>query len=113
MRHIRGDKELPALVDDTNYDVHYQEYRQFQKPVNVRSKGEEDLVLASVKRLEKQFEHLRTFYADDTGDTVRAIAVALPDGTVQPEDLGEALRDNVKNMKDWVGTVCDELRKGG
>lgn len=35
LRHIRGDKELPALVDDTNYDVHYQEYRQFQKPVNV------------------------------------------------------------------------------
>ncbi len=85
----------------------------FQKPVNVRSKGEEDLVLASVKRLEKQFEHLRTFYADDTGDTVKAIAVALPDGTVQPEDLGEAFRDNVKNMKDWVETVCDELRKGG
>ncbi|KAI9559612.1 hypothetical protein GHT06_013617 [Daphnia sinensis] len=35
LRHIRGDKELPALVDDANYDVHYQEYRQFQKPVNV------------------------------------------------------------------------------
>ena len=85
----------------------------FQKPVNVRSKGEEDLVLASVKRLEKQFEHLRTFYADDTGDTVKAIAVALPDGTVQPEDLGEDFRANVKNMKDWVETVCDELRKGG
>lgn len=35
LRHIRGDKELPALVDDANYDVNYQEYRQFQKPVNV------------------------------------------------------------------------------
>ena len=35
LRHIRGDRELPALVDDANYDVNYQEYRQFQKPVNV------------------------------------------------------------------------------
>ena len=35
LRHIRGDKELPPLVDDANYDVHYQEYRQFQRPVNV------------------------------------------------------------------------------
>ena len=35
LRHIRGDKELPPLVDDANYDVHYQEYRQFQKPINV------------------------------------------------------------------------------
>ena len=35
LRHVRGDKELPALVDDPNYDVQYQEYRQFQKPINV------------------------------------------------------------------------------
>lgn len=35
LRHVRGDKELPPLVDDSNYDVHYQEYRQFQRPVNV------------------------------------------------------------------------------
>jgi len=35
LRHIRGDKELPALVQDANYDVRYQEYRQFNKPVNV------------------------------------------------------------------------------
>ena len=82
----------------------------FQKPVNVHTKGEEDLVLASVKRLEKQFKHLMSFYGDET---VKAIAVALPDGTVEAEDLGMDFRDNVKNMKDWVGTVCNELRKGG
>lgn len=35
LRHVRGDRELPALVDDANYDVNYQEYRQFHKPVNV------------------------------------------------------------------------------
>jgi len=35
LRHIRGDKELAPLVQDANYDVRYQEYRQFRKPVNV------------------------------------------------------------------------------
>lgn len=35
LRHVRGDKELPSLVNDPNYNVDYQEYRQFQKPINV------------------------------------------------------------------------------
>ncbi|MCX6032892.1 MAG: type I-E CRISPR-associated protein Cas7/Cse4/CasC [Chloroflexi bacterium] len=82
----------------------------FQKPVNVLNKGEEDLIVASVKRLEKQFKHLKDFYGNDT---VKAIAVALPDGTVQLEDLGDDFRVNVKNMKGWVDAICGELRKGG
>lgn len=83
----------------------------FQKPVSARDEG--DLILASVKRLEKQFDHLRSFYADKTGDTVRAIAVALPDGTVEPDQLGEGFRANVKNMQGWVETVRDALSNGG
>ena len=49
----------------------------FQRPVNAQNEG--DLIAASVKRLEKQFNHLVNFYGDET---VKAIAVALPDGTV-------------------------------
>lgn len=83
----------------------------FQKPVSAKDEG--NLILSSVKRLEKQFNHLRTFYADEAGDTVRAIAVALPDGIVEPDQLGEDFRANVKNMQGWVGTVRNALSNGG
>ena len=72
-----------------------------------------DLVLASVRKLEKQFEHLRIFYADGQGgDTVKAFAVALPDGIVEAEQLGESFRSQVKNMQGWVQAVDQALRKG-
>jgi len=82
----------------------------FQKPVSAQHDG--DLILASVKKLEKQFEHLRNFYADEQGDTVKAFAVALPDGTVEPEQLGESFRAQVKNMQGWVQVVREALRNG-
>lgn len=83
----------------------------FQKPVNPQREG--DLILASVKRLEKQFDHLRDFYANEDGDTVKAFAVALPDGIIEPDQLGESFRSQVKNMQGWVQAVGETLRNGG
>ncbi len=91
----------------------------FQKPIDVRNRGEEDLVLTSVKRLEKRFQHLVDFYEPDAeneseGDTVktvRAIAVALPDGTVEPEQLDNYFRSNVRNMPGWVAVISNQLDK--
>jgi CRISPR system Cascade subunit CasC len=80
----------------------------FQKPVDARNEG--DLIAASVKRLEKHFEHLISFYGDDT---VKAFAVALPDGIVEEEELGDRLRKEVRNMQSWVDAVCEPLRQGG
>jgi CRISPR system Cascade subunit CasC len=80
----------------------------FQKPVDVRSEG--DLIAASVKRLEKYFEHLIDFYDDDT---VKAFAVALPDGTVEEEQLNDRFRAKVKNMQSWIDAICEPLRQGG
>jgi CRISPR system Cascade subunit CasC len=80
----------------------------FQKPVKP-AECDGDLVLASAKRLEKHFEHLINFYGDET---IEAIAVALPDGTVEREQLNERLRAAVKNMNGWVRTICDPLRRG-
>lgn len=85
----------------------------FQKPVNPRGEPDGDLVVASVRRLEKRFEHLRSFYQDDRGDTVTAFAIALPDGTVEIEQLGASFRPQVKNMQEWVKTVRDALNCGG
>ncbi len=79
----------------------------FQKPVNVQSEG--DLVVASVQRLEKHFEHLINFYDDDT---VKALAVALPDGTVEVEHLNVRLQSEVKNMQGWIDAICEPLRQG-
>lgn len=89
----------------------------FQKPVSAENEG--DLIVASVKRLEKQFDHLRSFYAikidgsDKVEDTVKAFAVALPDGVVEAEHLGEPFRAQVKNMQGWVQAVDQALRNGG
>lgn len=80
----------------------------FQKPVDARSEG--DLIAASVKRLEKHFEHLIGFYDDDT---VKAFAVALPDGTVEEEQLNDRFRAKVKNMQGWIDAICEPLRQGG
>lgn len=85
----------------------------FQKPVDPRAEPDGDLIVGSVRRLEKHFQHLRNFYADENGDTVKAFAVSLPDGTVQPEHLGEAFRAQVKNLQGWVETVKNALPNGG
>ncbi|RLC81737.1 MAG: type I-E CRISPR-associated protein Cas7/Cse4/CasC [Chloroflexi bacterium] len=79
----------------------------FQKPVSVRSEG--DLVTASVKRLEKHFAHLVEFYGDDT---VKTFVIALPDGTVEKEQLDNSFRSQVKNMQGWVDAICEPLRQG-
>ena len=80
----------------------------FQKPVDAHSEG--DLIAASVKRLEKHLEHLIGFYDDDT---IKAFAVALPDGTVEEEQLNDLFRAEVKNMQGWVDAICEPLRQGG
>ena len=59
-------------------------------------------MLASVKRLEKRFKHLVDFYEPDpkVGNqeeivkTVKTIAVALPDGTVEAEQLDQYFRES-------------------
>lgn len=80
----------------------------FQKPVDARSEG--DLVVTSVKRLEKHFEHLIEFYDDDT---VKALAVALPDGTVEEDQLNDRFQAEVRNMQGWIDAICEPLRQGG
>jgi len=80
----------------------------FERPVNAKSEG--DLVEASVKRLDAQLGHLCSFYGDDS---IKAMAVALPDGLVTPDQLGERLRESVKNMQDWIEAICEPLRQGG
>jgi CRISPR system Cascade subunit CasC len=79
----------------------------FQKPVNAQS--EEDLVVASVQRLEKHYEHLINFYDDDT---VKTLAVALPDGTVEADHLHDRFQSEVKNMQGWIDAICEPLRQG-
>lgn len=80
----------------------------FQKPVNVRNAEESDLTAASVKRLEKQFDHLIRFYGDET---IKAIAVALPDGNVEEEQLGSRFQAAIQNMQGWVDAICAPLRQ--
>ncbi len=82
----------------------------FQKPVDPRLEPDGDLVKGSVRRLEKHYERLVNFYGDET---VKSIAVALPDGAVEAEDLNERFASSVKNMNGWVETVIDALRNGG
>lgn len=79
----------------------------FQKPVQARDEG--DLVLASVKKLEKQFNHLVDFYGDES---ICAFAIALPDGAVTKDQLGEGFQCVVKNYTNWIASMCDPLRKG-
>jgi len=83
----------------------------FQKPVDARSEG--DLIAASVKRLEKHFEHLISFYKVGDDDSVKAFAVASPDGTVEEELLSDTFRSKVKNMQGWIDAICEPLRQGG
>jgi CRISPR system Cascade subunit CasC len=78
----------------------------FQKPVGQSETLKDGVVLASVKKLEDRFEHLISFYGDET---VKAVAVALPDGEVRDADLNERFRKATKNMNDWVRTICDPL----
>ncbi len=80
----------------------------FEKPVNAKSEG--DLVEASVRRLDAQLGHLCDFYGDDS---IKAMAVALPDGLVTPDQLSERLRGSVENMQDWIAAICEPLRQGG
>ena len=82
----------------------------FQKPVDPRVEPDSDLVKGSVRRLEKRYERLVDFYGDET---VKSIAVALPDGAVETEDLNERFASNVKKMNGWVDTVTNALRNGG
>lgn len=79
----------------------------FQKPVQAKDEG--DLVLASVKKLEKQFDHLVDFYGDES---IRAFAIALPDGTVTKDQLGKNFQSAVRNYTNWIASMCEPLRKG-
>jgi len=80
----------------------------FEKPVSAKSEG--DLIEASVKRLDTQLGNLCDFYGDDS---IKAIAVALPDGLVTPDQLSDILRGSVKNMQGWIDAICAPLRQGG
>ncbi len=82
----------------------------FQKPVDPRVEPDGDLVKGSARRLVKHYERLIDFYGDET---VKAIAVALPDGAVETDDLNVRFATNVKNLKAWVETVTEKLRNGG
>lgn len=79
----------------------------FEKPVNPRAEG--DLIEASVRRLDRYFNHLCDFYGSET---IKAMAVALPDGTVEPDLLSDSLRASVKKMNDWVATIVTPLGQG-
>ncbi len=81
----------------------------FQKPVDPRVEPDGDLVKGSARRLVKHYERLVDFYGDET---VKEIAVALPDGAVEPEDLNARFAASVKNMNEWVETVTGALRNG-
>lgn len=98
-----------AVVRSSNSDG-WSLVNAFQKPVDPRVEPDGDLVKGSVRRLEKHFEHLVGFYGLET---VKACAVALPDGAVETEDLNERFGANVKNMNGWVDTVTNALRNGG
>jgi len=76
----------------------------FEKPVKASS--ERGLVEQSVKRLEDRFKHLREFYGDES---IKVVSVALPDGSVTKQDLGDYLGQRTANMKQWVETVSSAL----
>lgn len=82
----------------------------FQKPVDPRVEPDGDLVKGSARRLVKHYERMVNFYGDET---VKSIAVALPDGAVEVDDLNECFAANVKNMKGWVEMVTTALRNEG
>jgi len=79
----------------------------FEKPV--RPPTEAGLIEESVKRLDAHFQRLRDFYGNDT---VKAVAVALPDGSVTPKLLSKELGGSVRTMNDWVAAICNSLRQG-
>jgi CRISPR system Cascade subunit CasC len=76
----------------------------FETPVKASS--EQGIVEQSVKRLQGRFEHLREFYGDDT---IKAISVALPDGSVMKQDLGAYFGQRTANMQQWVEMVSNAL----
>lgn len=76
----------------------------FEKPVKASS--EQGVIEQSVKRLQSRFEHLREFYGDDT---IKAVSVALPDGSVTKPDLGAYFGQHTANMQQWVETVSSAL----
>ncbi len=78
----------------------------FVEPIRVTENDEHGLVKKSVKALEKQFNHQREFYGDEA---VSTLAVALPDGVINKDDLGESLAGASKSMNDWVKTITDGL----
>ena len=78
----------------------------FERPVRVTDNEETGLIGNSVRALEARFNHQREFYGDDA---VTTIAVALPDGVIAKEQLGENLSGAIKNMNDWVKTITDGL----
>lgn len=79
----------------------------FEKPVHAST--EAGLIEQSVQKLQARFNHLRGFYGEDA---VSAIAVALPDGVVEPAQLSETPADAIKGMNEWVKTITDGLAKG-
>ena len=79
----------------------------FEKPVHATST--QGLVEQSVQRLQDRFAHHLDFYGDES---VKAIAVALPDGSVTKADLSKQFADAVKNMNGWVAAMCEPLRQG-
>ena len=81
----------------------------FEKPINAES--EQGLIEGSIHRLDEHFNRLQGFYDDNS---VKAIAVALPSGSVSEESLSPALRDAVKSkMSEWVNAICEPLKQGG
>jgi len=76
----------------------------FEKPVKASS--ERGVIEQSVKRLEDRFDHLREFYGDET---IKAVSVALPDGSVTKPDLGAYFGQHTANMQQWVETVSSAL----
>lgn len=80
----------------------------FEKPVNAQS--ENGLIEGSIHRLDEHFNRQFEFYDDDS---VQALAVALPSGTVSKESLSPILCDAVKpKMSEWVSAICEPLKKG-
>jgi CRISPR system Cascade subunit CasC len=80
----------------------------FEKPVN--AKDENGLIEGSIRRLDEHFNHLYNFYDDDS---VLAIAVALPSGSISPGTLSPRLHSAVKSkMSEWINAICDPLKIG-
>lgn len=80
-------------------------FNAFERPI--RATDDYGLLEQSVRRLDQCFSSLRDFYDDDS---VVTLAVALPDGRVASDILGEELQNAVKpKLNGWIDAIIKPL----